>query len=130
MFKELNIIYDGHCGFCIRSLKFVRALDTARAFRYHDAHQPETFALFPELRDADVEDAMFTLAKGEPPYRGFFAFRRLLWSSPLMWVLIPIFYAPGAAHFGPRVYTWVARNRSRLGCKTEVCELPAKPLGQ
>jgi hypothetical protein len=57
--------------------------------------------------------------------RGFFAFRRILWESPLMWPLIPLFYFPGAGIVGPRVYAWVARNRRRFGCESDVCELPA-----
>jgi predicted DCC family thiol-disulfide oxidoreductase YuxK len=110
----------------VRSLRVVRALDLYGSLRFHDSHQPETFAQFPALRDADVDDAMYTVVDGEPVYRGFFAFRRLIWSSPLTWALIPLFYFPGASFFGPRVYAWVARNRSKFGCRSEVCELPPK----
>lgn len=123
--KTVNIIYDGQCGFCIRSLRVVRALDTRGALRLHDSHRPETFELFPGLRGADVEDAMYVVVAGEPPYRGFFAFRRLLWAGPLMWPLIPLFYLPGAAFVGERVYAWVARNRKSFGCGSDFCALPA-----
>lgn len=122
--QAINIIYDGQCGFCARALRIVSALDVRRALRFYDAHQPETFAQFPALRGADVDDAMYAVVEGEPVYRGFFAFRRLVWSSPLMWALIPLFYFPTASFFGPRVYAWVARNRSRFGCDSQVCALP------
>jgi predicted DCC family thiol-disulfide oxidoreductase YuxK len=125
--KTLNIIYDGHCAFCLRSLNIVRALDTRGVMRLHDAHQPETFDRFPELRGADVEDAMYTAVDGEPTYRGFFAFRRLAWAGPLLWPLLPIFYFPGASFIGPRVYALVARNRTRLGCRSNFCAVPATP---
>lgn len=121
--KALNIIYDGRCGFCVRALRVVRALDLYGRLRFYDSHRPCTFERFPELRGADVENAMYAVAEGEPLYRGFFTFRRLIWSSPLMWPLIALFYFPGASIFGPRVYAWVARNRSKLGCRSEVCEL-------
>jgi len=123
----LNIIYDGHCAFCIRSLKLIKPFDSRKVMRFYDAHQPETFARFPELRYADVEDAMYTIAEGERPYRGFFAFRRLTWAGPLLWSLLPIFYFPGASIVGPRVYAWVARNRTRLGCRSEFCDFPNVP---
>ncbi|PYS46248.1 MAG: hypothetical protein DMF68_19815, partial [Acidobacteria bacterium] len=84
------------------------------------------FERFTELRGADTSEAMYTLAEGEPPHRGFYAFRRLIWSSVWMWPLIPLFYFPGATFFGPRTYAWIARNRSRLGCHSEVCPLPPK----
>ena len=125
-FKPLNVIYDGHCGFCIRSLNVVRALDTRGVIHFYDAHQPETFARFPELRHADVEDAMYTITDGEPLHRGFFAFRRLMWAGPVLWPLLPLFYFPGASLLGPRLYAWVARNRSRLGCRSDFCALPAR----
>ncbi|HYY56363.1 MAG TPA: DUF393 domain-containing protein [Pyrinomonadaceae bacterium] len=130
MTKELNIIYDGQCGFCIRALKVVRALDVRGALRFYDSHRRETFERFPVLQGADVDEAMFTVVEGEPPHRGFFAFRRLLWSSPLTWALIPLFYFPGASFFGTRLYAWVAENRSRFGCGSEVCALPSERPGQ
>jgi predicted DCC family thiol-disulfide oxidoreductase YuxK len=122
--RPLNVIYDGKCGFCIRSLRVVKAFDLNGALHFYDANQAQTLEQFPVLRGADLSEAMFTVVEGEAPYRGFFAFRRLLWSSPVMWGLLPLFYFPGAAFFGPRVYAWVARNRSSFGCETEVCAVP------
>ena len=122
----LHVIYDGQCGFCIRSLKVCRALDLRRALRFHDASaRQQVYANFPELTGADFENAMFAVAPDRSVTRGFFAFRRILWESPLMWPLIPLCYIPGASVIGPRVYAWVARNRGRLGCQSDVCELPA-----
>jgi predicted DCC family thiol-disulfide oxidoreductase YuxK len=121
----LDVIYDGQCGFCIRSLKVARALDTRRAFRFHDANaRQRVLSSFPELATADFENAMFAVAPDRTVTRGFFAFRRMIWESPLMWPLIPLFYLPGAGMLGPRVYAWVARNRRRFGCESEVCEMP------
>lgn len=75
------------------------------------------------LESVVIDEAMYTLVEGEPLYSGFFAFRRLIWNSPLTWMLIPIFYFPGAAFFGPRIYAWVARNRSSFGCRSDACDL-------
>jgi predicted DCC family thiol-disulfide oxidoreductase YuxK len=122
--RTLHIVFDGHCGFCRRALKIVKAVDLFGALRYYDSHDSRTFQLFPQLQGANIADAMYTIADGEPPHEGFFSFRRLIWSSPLLWLLIPIFYFPGAAFFGPRVYGWVARNRSKFGCGTDACDLP------
>lgn len=121
--KTLNIIYDGRCGFCVRALAIVKALDLTGAFRFHDSHAPQTVAQFPVLSEVNVDEAMYTAVEAEPLYEGFFAFRRLIWSSPLTWMLIPVFYLPGARFFGPRVYAWVARNRNTLGCHTANCDL-------
>lgn len=126
-FKTLNIIYDGQCGFCVRSLQIVRRLDLFDTLRFYDSHRPETMATFPVLSEVNVADAMFTIVPGEPLYAGFFAFRRLVWNSPLTWILLPVFYFPSAGFFGPRIYAWIARNRSSFGCHTNVCDLPSPP---
>jgi len=121
--KTINVIYDRKCGFCVRVLRIVRALDLLGALRFYDAHRPETFAHLPALSGADLNDAMYAVVAGEPVYRGFYAFRRMIWSSPLAWVLIPLFYFPTASFLGPRLYAWVARNRSKFGCRSELCAL-------
>ena len=38
--KPLDIVYDGHCGFCMRSLNVVKALDIYEKLRLHDSHDP------------------------------------------------------------------------------------------
>jgi hypothetical protein len=60
---------------------------------------------------------MYVLDFHGSTYRGFFGFRRLMWSSPLTWLFLPLFYFPGAGRVGPRVYAWIARNRSHLHCR-------------
>ena len=125
MFSAVNLVYDGHCGFCRRSVRVLERLDVMHAVRAYDAHDRETVhARFPALDDADLADAMYAVDAEGHVYRGFFAFRRVIRSSPLMWPLLPIFYFPGASLIGPRVYAWVARNRQSFGCETDVCDMP------
>ena len=124
----LDVIYDGQCGFCVRALRVSRMLDTRGALRFHDANaRQQVYAQFPELRNADFDSAMFAVAPDRSVTRGFFAFRRLIWEGPLMWPLLPLFYFPGTGWIGPKAYAWVARNRSRFGCESDVCKLPEPP---
>ena len=126
VFEPVHIIYDGQCLFCIRSLKLFRAIDFMQVFQYHDAHDESRISkLFPELHDADFDHAMFVVTEGREVSRGFFAFRRMIWSSPLTWLLIPIFYLPGAVFVGTRVYAWIAKNRLKFGCRSDACTLPS-----
>jgi predicted DCC family thiol-disulfide oxidoreductase YuxK len=112
----------------VRSLNVCRALDVRSALRYHDANaRQQVHAAFPELAGADFENAMFVVAPDRRVVRGFFAFRRILRESPLMWPLLPLFYFPGSSLVGPKVYAWVARNRGSIGCESDVCELPPAP---
>ena len=126
----LHLLYDGHCGFCVRALKICGAFDWRRALRFHDANARETVvAMFPQVADADFENAMFAVAPDGRVTRGFFAFRRIVRALPLMWPLLPLFYFPGSGWVGPGVYAWVARNRRQLGCASDVCERPSAPGG-
>jgi predicted DCC family thiol-disulfide oxidoreductase YuxK len=121
----LHVIYDGQCGFCIRSLRICKALDLRHALRFHDANQrTQIAAQFPELARADFENAMFTVSDDRRVHRGFFAFRQIALAASLMWPVLPLLYLPGSRWIGPKVYAWVARNRRRFGCESEVCELP------
>jgi hypothetical protein len=40
---------------------------------------------------------------------------------PVLWVLVPLMYAPGAQWAGTRVYAWVAANRARRLCEGDAC---------
>lgn len=121
----LDVVYDGQCGFCIRSLRICQALDVRRQLRFHDANARQRVdAAFPELKSADFENAMFTVKSNRQVHRGFFAFRQVALVSPLMWMALPLLYFPGSSWLGPKIYAWVARNRSRFGCESEVCEMP------
>jgi len=123
--EPIHIIYDGQCTFCIRALRIVKALDVWRVLRFHDGRDRASVeARFPALRGADLDAAMFAIAEPGRTYRGFFAFRRVAWGSPLTWPFLPLFYFPGARWLGPVVYAWVARNRSSLGCRAPVDPAP------
>ena len=124
----LDIIFDGQCGFCARSLAVCKRLARRPVFRLHDANSPEAIAArFPMLAGADTDEAMFAITSRGEVFRGFFAFRRMLWASPWLFPLLALFYAPGASLLGPWIYTWVARHRRSLGCAAGACEVPAPP---
>jgi predicted DCC family thiol-disulfide oxidoreductase YuxK len=82
--EAIHVIYDGQCVFCIRSLKLFQVADVMHAFRFHDAHDEKAIVReFPELQGADFDHAMFVVTSSRAVYRGFFAFRRMIWGSPL-----------------------------------------------
>ena len=125
---KLSLIFDGECAFCRRSLALFQCVDYRKRIRLVDANDTAAvLADFPVLRDADTDHAIYAIDSRQNVYRGFFAFRRLIWNSPITWPLILVFYFPGAAHFGVRIYAWVAMRRSRMGCASNVCELPRTP---
>ncbi len=120
---RLTLVYDGECGFCIRSLAWVRAADRAGQLEYVPSQDPQVRTRFPMLATADFDHAMYAVSDTGEVYRGFFAFRRIALALPRLRVLAPIFYFPGASIVGPRVYAWVDRYRKKGGCGGTHCEL-------
>jgi predicted DCC family thiol-disulfide oxidoreductase YuxK len=126
--EVLDIVYDAQCAFCARSLALCMGLARRPVFRIHDANDRQTMeARFPMLAGADTADAMFVVTGQGEVFRGFFAFRRMMWASPWLYPLLPFFYAPGASLLGPRLYAWVARHRRSFGCAAQACAVPAPP---
>jgi predicted DCC family thiol-disulfide oxidoreductase YuxK len=124
----IDIVYDGQCGFCVRALGRFRRMARRDVFRLHDANDGAVvLARFPMLAGADTDDAVFAITSRGEVFRGFFAFRRMLWASPWLFPLLPFFYAPAAALLGPRIYARVARRRRSLGCAAGACEVSAPP---
>jgi predicted DCC family thiol-disulfide oxidoreductase YuxK len=124
----VDVVYDGRCGFCARSLRLCRRLARRPVFRLHDANDRAAIdARFPTLAGADMDEAMFVVTLDGEVFRGFFAFRRMMWASPWLYPALLLFYAPGASWLGPRIYAWVARHRRSLGCASTACEIPDPP---
>ena len=125
-----DIIFDGDCRFCRLVLRLLWSVDVWHRMRLHDAsHRDELLSAFPDFTDADLDDAVYVVTRSRRVYRGFFAFRHLIWQSPFTWPLLALFYFPGATIVGPRVYAQVARNRRRLGCETDACKTSPDRLG-
>jgi predicted DCC family thiol-disulfide oxidoreductase YuxK len=123
----IDILYDGQSGFCVGALDRVRRLARRSVFRFHDANDGvAVLARFPVLAGADTDLAMFAVTERGEVFRGFFAFRRMLWASPWLVPFLVLFYAPGAGILGPRIYAWIARRRRGLGCAA-ACEVAAPP---
>lgn len=122
---SLHILYDADCALCARTMKLLKKLDAFNRFDPVSSRECERISRNPGVRiPADLDQAMYVIAPDGRAWRGFFGFRRLLFDSPWLWPLLPIFYFPGASWAGPKVYSWVARNRRRLGCSGTLCPLP------
>jgi predicted DCC family thiol-disulfide oxidoreductase YuxK len=108
---EMEMIYDGRCGFCVRSMAWFLSFDglgqiTIRDFRTNPS---------PVVADAEVEKALYLVLADGRALPGFEAYRYVVLRVPGLWWQVPFFYVPVLSRFiGHRVYAWVAVNRSRL----------------
>lgn len=117
---RVDVVYDGLCLLCRRSMKALKALDRRHSLAYHDANDRDSVVQrFPVLEDADLEAAMYAVDRAGRAYRGFYAFRRIARTLPLLWWSLPLLYFPGVNVVGERLYESVARNRGRMGCRVD-----------
>jgi predicted DCC family thiol-disulfide oxidoreductase YuxK len=116
----IAVVYDGLCTFCIRSLRVARALDVRNKLEFYDANErQQVLAAFPSLTSVDLDAAMYAVDNRGRVYAGFYAFRRIAWTTPLAWWLLPVLYFPGVSVVGVKAYALIAENRNRMGCRVD-----------
>src|SRR5262245_6637352 len=124
---KINVLYDGDCPFCRRTVRVLRGMDLFSRIVFEDFRRADITELsrrHPGLPMAALESEMVVIAAGQA-YRGFEGYRRLALVLPVMWPIAPILYLPGALALGKRVYLYVSRHRrafvtSDLGCPTDI----------
>lgn len=119
--RKVTILYDGHCGLCLRSVFTLQLLDA-----FHRL-QPVNFwnrnaknVVAPRLTESQLDRAMHIKKSGRF-YKGFDAFRELAWDLPALWPLIPILHLPGMRPLGRLLYAAIAARRKT--CTHKRCAL-------
>jgi predicted DCC family thiol-disulfide oxidoreductase YuxK len=107
----MEMIYDGHCGFCKRSMASFLAFDGLRQIRIRDYRSNPS----PVVSDKKMNKALYLVPPDGRALPGFEAYRYAVLRVPGLWWLVPFFYVPVFSRlFGHPIYNWVAANRSRL----------------
>jgi predicted DCC family thiol-disulfide oxidoreductase YuxK len=124
--RRAQVLYDGQCPLCQKSVKLLRRLDWLHALTYVDVRDPAQLEGIhvPAAPERLLEEMHLLPAGGGACYHGFTAFRWMAWRLPLLWLLVPFLYLPGMCRWGQQAYLWVARNRFRLvPCHGGVCKI-------
>ena len=107
----MEMIYDGHCGFCKRSMAGFLAFDGLRQIQIRDFRANPSDV----VSDEQMKKALYLVLPDKRALPGFEAYRYVVLRVPGLWWLIPFFYLPVLSRrFGHPIYNWVAANRSRL----------------
>jgi predicted DCC family thiol-disulfide oxidoreductase YuxK len=124
---RLWLVFDGTCGFCTRSARWVQARDRAGRIALIHAQAPgqrDRFGLSP----AETDRAAWAFDRIGRRWEGAAAMNRALRQLDGPWGLLGALYAvPPVRWVEDRVYRWVARNRpllSRLWGVTPPCDEP------
>ena len=108
---DMEMIYDGRCGFCVRSMAWFLAFDGLGQIKVRDFRTDPS----PIVADAQLEQALYAVLPDGRALPGFEAYRYVVPRVPGMWWLVPFFYVPVVSRLiGHPIYNWVAANRGRL----------------
>lgn len=107
----MEMIYDGRCGFCKRSMAGFLAFDGLGQIQIRDFRANPS----PVVSDERMEKALHLVLPDGRALPGFEAYRYVVLRVPGLWWQIPFFYVPVFSRLlGHPIYNWVAANRSRL----------------
>lgn len=113
---QVVVLYDGHCGLCLRSIFTLRVFDWLKrlsAVDFRDPAQHKKYA--PDVREEDLDTSMHIRLPDGTYKKGFDAFRAMAWHMPPLWVVAPLLYIPGVPTLGRRIYARIAANRKKCG---------------
>jgi predicted DCC family thiol-disulfide oxidoreductase YuxK len=120
---DMEMIYDGRCAFCVRSMAWFLAFDGLGQISIRDFRSNPS----PMVSDALAERALYLVLPDGRALPGFEAYRYAVLRVPGLWWLVPFFYLPVLSRLlGHPVYNWIAANRSRLSS----LRLVARPLAK
>lgn len=107
----MEMVYDGRCGFCKRSMAGFLAFDGLSQIQIRDFRTNPS----PVVNDERMEKALHLVLPDGRALPGFEAYRYVVLRVPGLWWQIPFFYVPVFSRLlGHPIYNWVAANRSRL----------------
>lgn len=119
---DIEMIYDGNCRFCVRSMAAFLAFDFGRQVSVRDFRRDPS----PVVSDEDMERALHAVVPGRAPLPGFEAYRHTVARVPGMWWMVPLFYVPVFSRLvGRPLYLWIARNRGTIA----TCAVPGDQGG-
>src|SRR5215471_10006957 len=121
--KPVQVLYDGLCPFCRRTVRVLAAMDLFRRLEFLDfralnlAEYGQTHGV--ALTAEALNNEMCVVSRGRS-YGGFEGYRLIALSIPALWLLVPFLFLPGMARIGKSVYGYVARKRlAFVKCDTD-----------
>lgn len=121
-----EILYDGQCPLCIRSMTFLCYFDWFKRLKYGNVEvRWQSFVeSYPHISLQDLLDEMHIILPNGTVKKGFFAFREILRYLPTLWPLLLILYFPGTAKIGPKIYKFIADRRPKFQrCSFGTCSI-------
>ena len=107
----MEMIYDGRCGFCVRSMVWFLAFDGLQQIGIRNFRIDPS----PVVSDEKMEKALYLVLPDGRALPGFEAYRYAVLRVPGLWWMVPFFYIPVLSRaVGTPVYNYIASHRSQI----------------
>ncbi|WP_455222783.1 DCC1-like thiol-disulfide oxidoreductase family protein [Kaarinaea lacus] len=119
---QMEMIYDGECGFCKRAMASFLAYDGLQQISVRDYRTNPS----PIVASEKVDKALYLVTEDEKAIPGFDAYRYAVLRVPGLWWQVPFFYIPVFSKlFGRPIYNWIAANRGTI---SQCVVKPSRPI--
>ncbi len=105
------LIYDAECRLCVVSKRWIEKWDIKRQIRFLPFQSEEAKRLVPEIASSECLDAMRLVNREGVALSGVDAFRGMLPSLPMGWLIGLFFRLPLVPRFAILLYRIIAHNR-------------------
>jgi predicted DCC family thiol-disulfide oxidoreductase YuxK len=122
------VIYDGDCGLCQKVIDLLSRSPRGRRLEWRASSSLTTLPA--GLTEVETDQAAWLVVAGRAPAGGFDAFRHLSLRLPLLWLLVPLFWFPGARLVGGPLYRVVAARRRRISQRLGLTACTIRPIGR
>lgn len=119
---QMTLIYDGDCGFCCKWVDRLRKRDVNQAIEFLSFQSPERERRYPGIQYDEFQKGGYLYFPDNRFVRGADAAPYILRVLPSWKIFSYFFKIPGVPPISRIVYSWIARNRHRLGDRS--CKVP------
>jgi predicted DCC family thiol-disulfide oxidoreductase YuxK len=119
-----NVIYDGYCGICQRTIQILKRLDLFERLRFFNFRESSALSQSEIAEHSFSQEALqeeMHVTKDGRVYKGFEAYQRLAFALPLGWLIAPFLWLPGVPKIGSQIYQQIAKKRFSLSCSIHGC---------
>ena len=118
-----TILFDANCKFCHRTVLFLKTKSDISLKIIPVGHLDLRIIVSYGLDFKDISEAMWFIDDRNNKFRGYWAFKEFFQKYSQSKLLKLFFSNILSDYLGPKLYSFIARNRHHLGCQSDNCNL-------